>query len=176
MYIYIYIYVSVAILAQAILAQVGAWHQLGQVAKSVIDILTQACAGLQHRRHGVFAICCLMVHCRSPLGAWKHAQRNYLRGYSAYPPIFPGVDLPPPPPPPLSFGIEFPVPHVRSKWVDLCDEEEKNLDSLEKVRPQEVVNFLVDAPMPAKDISIPRTIFLSMLLEPSAATTPCVDG
>ena len=25
----------------AILAQVGAWHQLGQVAKSVIDILTQ---------------------------------------------------------------------------------------------------------------------------------------
>ena len=35
----IYIYRSVAILAQ-----VGAWHQLDQVAKSVIDILTQVCA------------------------------------------------------------------------------------------------------------------------------------
>ena len=28
----------------AILAQVGTWHQLGQVAKSVIDILSRVCA------------------------------------------------------------------------------------------------------------------------------------
>ena len=92
-----------------------------------------------------------------PAGCWKHAQRNYLRGYFAYPLIFPGVDLPPPPPPPISFGVEFPVPHIRSKWVDLCDEEEKSLDTLENARPHGVVTFLVDAPLPAKDISFPIT-------------------
>ena len=145
------------------------------MAKSVIDILTQACAVQQHRRHGVFVICCLMVHCRSPLGAWKHAHRSYLRGFSAYPHIFPGVDLPPPPPPPISFGVEFPVPHFRSKWVDLCDDEEKNLDTLEKDRPLGVVTYLVDAPLPAKDISLPITLCLSFLLEPSSATTPSVS-
>ena len=88
-----------------------------------------------------------MVHCRSAMGAWKHAQRSYLRGYLSRPPVAIGVELPPPPPPllQLSFGNVFPVPLTRSKWIDLCDEEENGLDNQQKVRPPGVVSYLVDA-------------------------------
>ena len=117
-----------------------------------------------------------MVHCRSVMGAWKHAQRSYLRGYLSRPPVAIGVELPLPPPPPLplSFGDVFPVPLTRSKWIDLCDEEENGLDSQQKARPPGVVPFLVDAPMPAKDISLPTTLYLSILVEAIAAEAPSV--
>ena len=56
-------------------------------------VLCQACAAAEFRRHGVSSICILtvfvsMVHRRSALGAWKHAQRSYDRGYLAHPPVF----------------------------------------------------------------------------------------
>ena len=82
-------------------------------------ILAQVCAVQQHRRHEVFVLCCLMVHCRSPLGAWKHAQRSHIRVFAVFPQVSPGVELPPPPPPPLLFGDECPVTRVRSNWADL---------------------------------------------------------
>ena len=102
--------------------------------------------------------CCIMVHCRSKLGAWKHAQRSFLRGYAAAPPDFPGDVLPPPPPPPFFPSVEASVPQVR--WADLCEEEDDNL---------------VDVPLTAKDISIPRTLSISALLDPSSAPTPSVS-
>ena len=143
---------------------------------SVAAVLCRACAALL-RRLSVLVLYCIMVHCRSALGAWKHAQRSYLRGYLSRPPVPIGVELPPPPPPllPFSFGDEFPVPRTRAKWMDLCGEEEKGLDSLEKARPPGVVSFLVDAPMTAKDISLPTTLCLSILLEQNATKTPRVS-
>ena len=85
-------------------------------------------------------------------------------------PVAIGVELPPPPPPPLpfSFGEEFPVPRIRSRWIALCDEEENCLDIVEKARLPGVVPFLVDAPLPAKNISLPSPLCLSLLLEPNA--------
>ena len=44
--------------------------------------------------------------------------------------------------------------------------------NLEKCRPIGVVTFLVDAPLTAKDVSLPITLCLSDLLEQSAAKTP----
>ena len=51
-----------------------------------------------------------MVHSRSVEGAWKHANRSWLRGFSRRPsvpqqmtyftPVYPFSDLPVPPPPP----------------------------------------------------------------------------
>ena len=118
-----------------------------------------------------------MVQCRSAMGGWKHAQGSYLRGYLSRPPVAIGVELPPPPslPLPFSFGAEFPVPLARSKWSDLCEEEENCLDILQTVRPPGVVSVLVDAPMPAKDISLPTILCLSILVEPNAAETPSVS-
>ena len=57
--IYTHVYVRSHFGSVAILAQVGAWHQLGQVAKSVIDILTQVCAasGLAPHWHCFFMEC-----------------------------------------------------------------------------------------------------------------------
>ena len=120
---------------------------------------------------------CIMVHCRSALGAWKHAQRSYRRGYLSRTPVPIGVELPPPPPLllPFSFGDEFPVPRTRAKWIDLYDEDENGHDSLEKARPPGVVSFLVDAPMTAKDISLPTTLCLSILVEQNATKTPSVS-
>ena len=48
-------------------------------------------------------------------------------------------------------------------------------ETLEKFRPIGVVTFLVDAPMTAKDTILPKTLSLCTLLEPSAATMPCVS-
>ena len=45
-----------------------------------------------------------MPHCRSAGGAWKHAQKSYLRGYLPRPPAYLGVEMPPPPP--ISIGDE----------------------------------------------------------------------
>ena len=98
-----------------------------------------------------------------------------MRGFPAFPLVVPGVELPPPPPPPILVGVEFPLLQVRSKWVDFCDEEDEILGTLEKFRPGGVVTFLVDAPSTAKDISLPQPFSLSTLLEPSAATMPCVS-
>ena len=78
-------------------------------------------------------ICCIMVHCRSELGAWRHAQRSYQRGYSAAPPVFPGDLLPPPPPPPFFPSVEVAGPRVR--WADLCEEEEAPLEPSPAVTP-----------------------------------------
>jgi hypothetical protein len=140
-----------------------------------------------------------MVHCRTPFGAWKHANRSYKRGYAARPPDFYGGDLLPPPAPPFSFGVEF-SGNRHSDWNVLCDESEEwgtlerncptdrncptgdvtdvleLLDvpiavkdfSLEKARPTGTVSFFVDAPLSAKDISIPTTLCLSILLEHNA--------
>ena len=147
-----------------------------------------------------------MVHCRTPFGAWKHANRSYKRGYAARPPGFFGGDLLPPPAPPFSFGDEFSgIRH--SDWNVLCDESEERgtlerncptetfcpsgavtdylelLDvpiavkdvSLEKARPTGEVSFFVDAPMTAKDISLPTILCLSFLLEQNATKTPSVS-
>ena len=46
------------------------------------------------------------------------------------------------------------------------------METLEKVRPAGVVTFLVNVPLAVKDISLPKTICLSILLEPTAVTTP----
>ena len=59
--------------------------------------------------------------------------------------------------------------------IDLYDEDENGHDSLEKARPPGVVSFLVDAPMTAKDISLPTTLCLSILVEQNATKTPSVS-
>ena len=140
-----------------------------------------------------------MVHCRTPFGAWKHANRSYKRGYATRPPGFFGGDLLPPPAPPFSFGVEF-SGNRHSDWNVLGDESEewgtlerncptekmgavtaylellevpiavKDL-SLEKARTTGAVSFFVDAPLTAKDISIPTTLCLSILLEHNATKT-----
>ena len=69
---------------------------------------------------------------------------------------------------PLVFrGVELFVPRVRSRWVDLCEEEDKLMGKLENVRPTGVESFLVNAPLTVKDISLPKTLCLSSLLEAS---------
>ena len=65
-----------------------------------------------------------MVHRRSALGAWKHAQRSFLRGYRLSPPVFTGVELPPPPPPPVFLGVELPGPRKRLHWDEFWEDEE----------------------------------------------------
>ena len=116
-----------------------------------------------------------MVHCRSPVGAWEHAQRSFKRGCLARPPVFYGVELPPPLPPPVSYGVELPGPRVRLNWNELCEECDDRLELLENDCPSGVVTFLVDAPLAVKDISLPKTFCLSVLLEPDAETSPEVS-
>ena len=81
----------------------------------------------------VCVVCCFlasliwMPHCRSALGAWKHRQKSYQRGFVSRPPAAISVELPPPPPPPIFIGDELledvllpPLRHlfyvVLSKW------------------------------------------------------------
>ena len=116
-----------------------------------------------------------MVHCRTPFGAWKHANRSYKRGYAARPPGFFGGDLLPPPAPPISFGEEF-SGNRHSDWNVLCDEEEWG--TLERNCPTEticptgvVTDYLelLDAPITAKDISWPQVLCLIDLLDQESA-------
>ena len=105
-----------------------------------------------------------MVHRRSIGGAWKHAQRSYNHEYLPRPPVLCCVELPPAPPPPVCYGVELPGPRNGSDWNELRDESEDMLESLENDCPPGVVTFLVDAPLAAKDISLPKTFCLSVLL------------
>ena len=116
-----------------------------------------------------------MVHCRTPFGAWKHANRSYKRGYATRPPGFFGGDLLPPPAPPISFGEEF-SGNRHSDWNVLCDEEEWG--TLERNCPTEticptgaVTDYLewLDAPITAKDISWPKVLCLIDLLDQESA-------
>ena len=115
-----------------------------------------------------------MVHCRTPLGAWKHAHRSYKRGYASRPPVFYGEDFLPPPAPPVFLGVEFSGIRNRSNWNDLCDKSEDldmtcpTLDILETCCPAGVVTYFLDAPIITKDISRPTVLCLSDLLEPVA--------
>ena len=115
-----------------------------------------------------------MVHCRTPLGALKHAHRSYKRGYASHPPVFYGGDFLPPPAPPVLLGVEFSGIRKRSNWNDLCDKSEDldmtcpTLDILETCCPAGVVTYFLDAPIITKDISRPTVLCLSDLLEPVA--------
>ena len=115
-----------------------------------------------------------MVHCRTPLGAWKHAHRSYKRGYASRPPVFYDDDFLPPPAPPVFLGVEFSGIRNRSNWNDLCDKSEDldmtcpTLDILETCCPAGVVTYFLDAPIITKDISRPTVLCLSDLLEPVA--------
>ena len=91
-----------------------------------------------------------MVHCRSALGAWKHAQRNYNRGYLARPIVFYGEALLPPPPPLVFHGVELLGNRKRRDWNDICDENEG------------AVTYFVDAPLVTKDISLPKVFRLTL--------------
>ena len=102
-----------------------------------------------------------MVHCRSALGAWNHAQRSFRRGFLARPPVPSDLVhclefLPPPPPPPVC-GAE--LAKKRYHWDNCLVEQENDC-------PSGVVSFLVDAPLSAKDVSLPKILCLSVLLEP----------
>ena len=115
-----------------------------------------------------------MVHCRTPLGAWKHAHRSYKRGYASRPPVFYGEDFLPPPAPPVLLGVEFSGIRKRSNWNDLCDKSEDldmtcpTLDILETCCPAGVVTYFLDALIITKDISRATVLCLSDLLEPVA--------
>ena len=116
-----------------------------------------------------------MVHCRSVMGAWRHAHRSYLRGFLSRPPVFSGVEMPPPPPPPVFYGVELPEPRVHLHWDDFLLEEE---DDWHIGKDVGVVAFLVDAPLTAKDVSLPNFLCLSVLLVPdlldAVAVSPLV--
>ena len=86
-----------------------------------------------------------------------------------------GVVLPPPPPPPVFYGSELSRPRVRLDWNDLCDECDDTSEKLEKDCPSGVVTFLADAPLTVKDISVPKTLCLSVLLQLDTETTPDVS-
>ena len=53
-------------------------------------------------------------------------------------------------------------------WNDSCDENEGILETLEKDCPPGAVTYLVDAPLVAKDISLPKVLCLTLLLESEA--------
>ena len=116
-----------------------------------------------------------MVHRRSAMGAWKHAQRSFLRGYRLCPPVFTGVELPPPPPPPVFLGVEKPGPRNRH-WDDFWEEEDEDLHIGKADCQAGFVAFLVDAPLTAKDISLPKRLCLSALLEPDLLDSVAVSS
>ena len=102
-----------------------------------------------------------MVHCRSPLGAWKHTNRSFERGYLSRPPLAFGVEILPPPAPPMFFGVEKTGRPKRSvNWCDMSD------DILETSCPLGEVCLLLDAPVSAKDFSQPKVLCLFELVEP----------
>ena len=118
-----------------------------------------------------------MVHCRSPWGAWKHAQRSCKRGFlppPPPPPVFLGVEevsigwsvgvelLPTPAPPPI---IRTAVPRNRYHWDDFCDDVE--VVCPRSGSPGEVI-FFVDAPISSKDVSYRKTLCLA-----SCIAMPC---
>ena len=108
-----------------------------------------------------------MVHCRSPSGAWKHAQRSYTRGYLSRPPVVYGEDILPPPAPPVLHGVEDTGIRNHSSWNDLCDQSEGFLEMLEMNCPLGAVIYyleLLDAPFAAKDISWPTVLCITDLL------------
>ena len=88
----------------------------------------------------------------------------------ARPPVFYDVELLPPPPPPVFYGVELPGTRIGLDWNELCDESEDMLETLENDCPPGVVTFFVDAPLAAKDISLPKARCLSVLLEPEEET------
>ena len=56
-------------------------------------------------------------------------------------------------------------------WNDSCDESEDILEILEKDLPPGAVTCFVDAPLLAKDISLPKALCITLLLEPKAGCT-----
>ena len=181
-----------AILAQAILAQVGAWHQLGQKAHAA-GVLTQAGCSDSVPRHGVLVVLFLtvfvsrMVHCRSAIGHWKHQQRSYYRGIArrpcvptAYcPPVDnSGVVMSPPPPPPVFYGVELSTPRVRIDWNELCDECADVGTQTATGQPSSA-DFLATInkalQIIEKHCQNPRTISLDALVpSPACDAPPCV--
>ena len=103
-----------------------------------------------------------MVHCRSAMGAWRHAQRSYMRGYLSRPPVFISVEMPPPPAPPVFYGVELPEPRVRLHWDEFLEEEEDELH-VGKDADVEVPLSFVDAPLSDKDVSLPWSLCLDEL-------------
>jgi len=102
-----------------------------------------------------------MVHCRTPFGAWKHANRSYERGYLPRPPLAFGVEILPPPAPPIFTGVEKTgIPKRLLNWCDMSD------DFLETSCPLGDVWFLLDAPVSAKEFSQPKALCLFDLVEP----------
>ena len=115
-----------------------------------------------------------MVHCRSAMGAWKHAQRSYQRGYLSRPPVFVSVEMPPPPPPPVFYGVELPGPRVRLHWDDLLLDEEDDWHIGKDAVVAEPL-ALVDAPLSDKDVSLPRSLCLDVLCATNVPSTPQVS-
>ena len=65
---------------------------------------------------------------------------------------------------------------VRSRCVDLCEEEDELMDTLVFVRPTGLETYLVYGPLIVKDSSWPKTICLSVLLESEVEKTPGVSN
>ena len=140
-----------------------------------------------------------MVHCRSAIGKWKHAMRSWEHGFGKRPSV--ACPFPPPPPPPYCGEENLEPTHanacnigncnIKRRWEDIsdsdefpftpqadfiCEEEDELLEKLENVCPSCVETFLLDAPLTVKDISRPKIICLSVLLELKAETTPGVSN
>jgi len=102
-----------------------------------------------------------MVHCRTPFGAWKHANRSFERGYLTRPPLAFGMEILPPPAPPLFTGVETTGNRKRLlNWCDMSD------DILETSCPAGDVCLLLDAPVSAKEFSLPKVLCLYELVGP----------
>ena len=72
------------------------------------------------------------------------------------PTVIYGEELLPPPPPPVLHGVETLVNRKRRDWNDICDESEG------------AVTYFVDAPLVAKDVTLPQALRLTLLLVPEA--------
>ena len=106
----------------------------------------------------------VMVHSRSPSGAWNHAQRSRSRGF-----------LPPPPPPPVFRGVEAQEPRVFSHWDDAIVE----VGTQTAVCQSSSGDFLATINRALQIIELqcqkPRTISLDALVPtPANVTPPCV--
>ena len=121
--------------------------------------------------------------------------RSWERGFGKRPSV--ACPFPPPPPPPFCGEENLEPTHanacnigncnIKRRWEDIsdsdefpfmpqadfiCEEEDELLEKLENVCPACVETFLVDAPLTVKDISRPKIICLSVLLELKAESTP----